>query len=141
MEVLAGVSLLTPHIHLFRDAFISGKFVCAFTLSKDGLDLFVQYFFLQPKAWLDALKEISVAELPALRERALLIVGNLIANSQEAAEAITQCEILEILMATSMLTGPENKKFKDLALRALRAAYKKKLIAPNPTFEEIDEDS
>lgn len=95
---------------------------------------------IQPASWLDVLKEISVSQEADIRLRALYIIGNLIEHNETAALAITQSELLEILMATSQLTGQDNVAAQKAALHALKAAYKKKLIAPNPQFEDDDDN-
>ena len=85
------------------------------------------------------MKEISVSEESDIRLRGLHIIASLIQYNDEAAEIIAKSELLEILMATSLLTGQDNVKAREVALMALKAAAKKKLIAPNPAFEEEDE--
>ncbi|GAV04806.1 hypothetical protein RvY_15029 [Ramazzottius varieornatus] len=94
---------------------------------------------IQYPVWLDVMKEISVSEDADIRLRGLYIISSLIRNNDQAAEAITSCELLEILMATSQLIGQDNAKARDVAMSALKAAAKKKIIAPNPIYDEEDE--
>ena len=84
-------------------------------------------------------KEASVSDNPELRKRMLFILCNLMTSSKTAAEAVSHCELLEILMATAQLIGSENEQSKALARKALKAAEKWGLIAPNPDREDEDE--
>ncbi|XP_055343715.1 protein unc-45 homolog B-like [Paramacrobiotus metropolitanus] len=95
---------------------------------------------IKPNSWLEIMKESSMSDDVELRVRILFILGNLIKLSDDAAKAIANSELLEILMATVQLKGVANEKSKSLALAALRAALKKQLIAPNPDLMIAEEE-
>ncbi|KAK9503519.1 hypothetical protein O3M35_010058 [Rhynocoris fuscipes] len=92
--------------------------------------------------WLDIFHMILAHPNKDIQHRAMVIVYNIISSKKELAEKIIETDIMEILMAYTMLNDIEKSEVKKIAQEALDAAKKWKIIksADEATNEDEDEN-
>ncbi|KAK3087864.1 hypothetical protein FSP39_011661 [Pinctada imbricata] len=78
----------------------------------------------------EILLSLVVSENTDIQFRGCFIVRNLIALDKEVAETLMQGQMMEVLMAISLLTEPEKQPAKDCAKEALEFAVEHGLIKP-----------
>lgn len=80
---------------------------------------------------MEILQSLLVNENPELQHRGCFIICNMINSSKEIAEKLLEGQLLEILMAVSILTEPERQQAKKLCEEGLKKAEEYGIIKPN----------
>lgn len=75
--------------------------------------------FVLEKNWLDNFKQTLAHPDPSVQHRAVVTALNIINASRELAEKLLETELLEILMALTLLEEKEREQVKGVALQAL----------------------
>lgn len=75
--------------------------------------------YILEKNWLDTFKLILAHPDPATQHRAVVLLLNVMASGREAAEKLLETEIMEMLMALSLLEEEERGEVRKVALQAL----------------------
>uniref|UniRef100_A0A1B6DYT4 UNC-45/Cro1/She4 central domain-containing protein n=1 Tax=Clastoptera arizonana TaxID=38151 RepID=A0A1B6DYT4_9HEMI len=92
-------------------------------------------------SWLQYFQEILSNPKAEMQHRGVVIVLNVIQSSKEAAEKIMSTELMELLMALSIINEEGKEKVKDIAGECLKSAENWKIIKkPGEEDEEEDDD-
>ncbi|KAI5722706.1 hypothetical protein M8J76_012346 [Diaphorina citri] len=93
---------------------------------------------LLEKNWVDIFKQILAHPDVGVQHRALVIVGNILSAGKELAERVLSTELMEILMALTLLEGEERGEVRKLALQALAKGEEYGIIRrPGEGEEEV----
>lgn len=92
------------------------------------------------ESWLEIFHMILAHPNVDIQQRALVIVNNIISASKELAEKIIETDIMEILMAFTLIDDEEKKKIRDIAQEALDAAKRWKVIKSRDDVNDDDDD-
>lgn len=93
----------------------------------------------ESSSWLETFHMILAHPNIEIQQRAVVIVSNVISSSKELAEKIIETDIMEILMAFTLMNEEERKKIKNIAQEALDAAKKWKVIKSRDEANEDDD--
>jgi len=92
-------------------------------------------------SWLETLQVLLANPNADVQYRGTVIINNIISKSQELAEKIIATDIMEILMALTLLKEEEQKKTVEAAKEALASAEKWKIIKPpEPEGQETQQN-
>ncbi|CAG2213903.1 UNC45 [Mytilus edulis] len=86
---------------------------------------------LEVKPHMEMLQSLLVNENVEIQHRGCYIMSNLINSSKEIAEKLLEGQMLEILMAISILKEPERQRGKELCEQCLKKAIEYGIIKPN----------
>ncbi|VDI19981.1 Hypothetical predicted protein, partial [Mytilus galloprovincialis] len=86
---------------------------------------------LEVKPHMEMLQSLLVNENVEIQHRGCYIMLNLINSSKEIAEKLLEGQMLEILMAISILKEPERQRGKELCEQCLKRAIEYGIIKPN----------
>ncbi|XP_014221406.1 protein unc-45 homolog B [Trichogramma pretiosum] len=89
------------------------------------------------KNWLDAMKYLLANPNQDVQHRGVVIINNIMNCSKDVATRIVQTDIMEVLMALTKSELVENQKIKKLAMQALEAAAKWKLMEKCPESSPV----
>ncbi|WAR16167.1 UN45B-like protein [Mya arenaria] len=82
--------------------------------------------------WDEILLALLVNELPDIQHRGCYIVRNMVHVSKEIAEKVFAGQVMEVMMALSILTEPAQQKVRELSKDALHVAEEHGIIKKNP---------
>lgn len=85
--------------------------------------------------WEESLKALLAHPNSAMQHRALVIAHSLIGTDKDIAEKIFATDIMEVLMALSIMEDENKKEIREMANKCLKLAESLKLIK-KPSFEE-----
>ncbi|KAJ8888016.1 hypothetical protein PR048_007501, partial [Dryococelus australis] len=94
---------------------------------------------LEPTSWLDALHHLLLSPSVDMQHRGVAIVAHMMQNSRSVAEKLIATDVMEILLALSLLQEEGQEKVRTLAQEALQSAERWKLIKkPGEGSDEED---
>ncbi|XP_014245715.1 protein unc-45 homolog B [Cimex lectularius] len=85
---------------------------------------------IQVQSWLETLHMILAHENVEIQHRAVVIVNNMISCDRELAEKVIETDIMEILMAFTVLDDDSRAILKQVSQEGLNAAKKWNIIKP-----------
>lgn len=86
--------------------------------------------------WEESLKALLAHPNNAMQHRALVIAHSLIGTDKEIAEKIFATDIMEVLMALSIMEDEKKKDIREMAIKCLKLAENLKLIKKADLKEE-----
>lgn len=88
--------------------------------------------------WEESLKALLVHPNSAMQHRALVIVHSIINTDKELAEKMFATDIMEVLMALSIIESEGQNTIKEMALKCLKLAESLKLIKKAQVEEQMN---
>ncbi|XP_060594947.1 protein unc-45 homolog B-like [Ruditapes philippinarum] len=87
---------------------------------------------LQVNKWDELLMAVIVNESPEIQHRGCYIIRNMVQTSKEIAETVLEGQVLDVLMAVSVLEAPDRQPARKCCKETLQLAEEYKIIQENP---------
>ncbi|KAL4218417.1 Protein unc-45 A [Mactra antiquata] len=86
---------------------------------------------LQVNKWEELLTAVVVNEAPDIQHRGCYLIRNLVATSKEIAEKVLAGQLLEVMMAVSILEAPERQSARECCKEVLKMAEDYEIVRKN----------
>lgn len=87
---------------------------------------------LQVNKWEEILMSVAVNEAPDIQHRGCYIIRNMVQSDKEVAETVLAGQVLEVVMAISILEAPDRQSARQCCLETLKTAEDQNIVAKNP---------